>query len=201
LLKRIATTAPIIVVVVLAACGAPATPTASATAAATVAPTVVATATPTPAPASTAAASVDELTVVASTLYPACTPANCAGDAMFTTCDASSSGPDVFAPCPLTMRLVTQLKSNVNGVASAPDPIGGGQDPEWITEAVTPVPSATGGVVHVTLGFGPGTRTERYDLVVVLHGSRLLVDDLYCTGTDPAGADAFASGWLVRSTC
>ncbi len=201
LLKRIATTAPIIVVVVLAACGAPATPTASATAAATVAPTVVATATPTPAPASTAAASVDELTVVASTLYPACTPANCAGDAMFTTCDASSSGPDVFAPCPLTMRLVTQLKSNVNGVASAPDPIGGGQDPEWITEAVTPVPSATGGVVHVTLGFGPGTRTERYDLVVVLQGSRLLVDDLYCTGTDPAGADAFASGWLVRSTC
>jgi hypothetical protein len=139
--------------------------------------------------------------MVASTLYPACTPANCAGDAMFTTCDASSSGPDVFAPCPLTMRLVTQLKSDVNGVASASDPIGGGQDPEWITETVTATPSATGGVVHVTLGFGPGTTTEQYDLVVVLQGSQLLVDDLSCSGTDPAGADAFAAGWLARSTC
>lgn len=200
-LKKIATTAPIIVVVVLAACGAPASPTATATSPATIEPTVAATATPTPAPASTAAASVDELTVVASTLYPACAPANCAGDAMFTTCDASSSGPDVFAPCPLTMRLVAQLRSDVNGVASAPDPIGGGQDPEWISETVMPAPSATGGIVHVTLGFGPGTKTEKYDLVVVLQGSRLLVDDLYCTGTDLAGADAFAAGWLARSTC
>jgi hypothetical protein len=134
-------------------------------------------------------------------LYPACTPASCAGNAMFTTCDASSSGPDVFAPCPLTMRLVTQLKSDVNGVVSAPDPIGGGQDPEWITRTVTPAATATGGVVHVTLGFGPGTTTEKYDLIVVLHGSQLLVDDIYCTGTDPAGADVFVAGWLGRSVC
>ena len=56
---------------------------------------------------------------------------------MYTTCDAGSSGPDVFAPCPLTTKLDSQLKSDVDGVASAPDPIGGGQDPEWLTEAVT----------------------------------------------------------------
>jgi hypothetical protein len=119
---------------------------------------------------------------------------------MFTTCDAGSSGPDVFASCPLTMRLVAQLKSDVNGVLSAPDPLGGGQDPQWTTEVVTATPSATGGIAHVALGFGSGTSTERYDLVVILEGSQLLVDDIYCTGTDPAG-DVFAAGWLSRSVC
>jgi hypothetical protein len=134
-------------------------------------------------------------------IYPACTPANCAGDALYTTCDASSSGPDVFAPCPLTTRLDTQLKSAVDGVTSAPDPIGGGQDPEWVTETLSATPSATGGVVHVTLGFGAGTTTEKYDLVVVLQGSQLLVDDIYCTGSDPTDSDVFAAGWLDRSIC
>jgi hypothetical protein len=120
---------------------------------------------------------------------------------MFTTCDAGSSGPDVFAPCPLTTRLVTQLKSEVDGVPSAPDPLGGGQDPEWITETVTATPSSTGGVAHVTLGFGPDTTTEKYDLVVIIQGSRLLVDDLYCTGSDPATGDVYAADWVDRSVC
>jgi hypothetical protein len=120
---------------------------------------------------------------------------------MYTTCDASSPGPDVFAPCPFTIRLESQLKSEVNGVASAPDPVGGGQDPEWLTESVNAMPSATGGIVEVTLGFGPGTAPEKYDLVVVLQGSQLLVDDIYCSGSDPAGNDVFAAGWLNRSTC
>jgi hypothetical protein len=186
---------------VLVSCGSSASPTASTTIAPTVAPTSAPVATPTPAPATTAAATVDELSVVASTVYPACTPANCAGDAMYTTCDASSPGPDVFAPCPLTTRLDSQLKSVVDGVASAPDPIGGGQDPEWLTEAVTAMPSATGGVVQVTLGLGAGTTPEKYDLVVVLQGSQLLVDDIYCAGSDPTTADVFAAGWLDRSTC
>ncbi len=134
-------------------------------------------------------------------MYPACTPANCAGDAMFTTCDASSSGPDVFAPCPLTPRLDAQLKTDVDGVASAPDPLGGGQDPEWATQSVTAAPSATGGIAHVRLGLGPGTTMETYDLVVVIKGSQLLVDDIYCTGTDPATGDAYVEGWLERSVC
>jgi hypothetical protein len=187
--------------VVLASCGSTASPTASTTSTPTVTPAPAESTTPTPAPATTAAASIEELSVVASTVYPACTPADCAGDAMYTTCDASSSGPDVFAPCPLTTRLDSQLKSEVDGVTSAPDPMGGGQDPEWLTEAVSAMPSATGGVVHVTLGLGPGTTPEKYDLVVVLQGSRLLVDDIYCTGSDPTTTDAFAAGWLERSVC
>ncbi len=187
--------------VMLVSCGPSASPSASTTSTPTVAPTPDQVATPTPTPATTAAATADELSAVASMLYPACTPANCAGDAMYTTCDASSPGPDVFAPCPLTTKLDSQLKSDVDGVASAPDPIGGGQDPEWQTEAVTAMPSATGGVVQVTLGFGPGTAPEKYDLVVVLQGSQLLVNDIYCVGSDPAGADVFAAGWLDRSVC
>jgi hypothetical protein len=189
----------IVAVVMLVSCGSSTQP-ATSTATPTVSPTPVLVATPTAAPA-TAAATVDELRVVASNVYPACTPANCAGDAMYTTCDATSPGPDVFAPCPLTTKLDSQLKSEVDGVASAPDPIGGGQDPEWLTEAVTAMPSATGGVVGVTLGFGPGTTPEKYDLVVILQGSQLLVDDIYCAGADPTDTDVYAAGWIDRSTC
>jgi hypothetical protein len=193
---------PLVLIVTLVSCGSPSSATANATnTGGRTTPSSSPTATLTPAPASTAAATLDELTAVASMVYPACTPANCAGDAMFTTCDASSSGPDVFAPCPLTSRLVTQLKSEVDGVASAPDPLGGGQDPEWITETVTATPSSTGGVADVTLGFGPGTTTESYDLVVILQGSQLVVDDLYCTGSDPATGDAYVAGWVDRSVC
>jgi hypothetical protein len=39
------------------------------------------------------------------------------------------------------------------------------------------------------------------DLVVILQGSKLLVDDLYCTGGDRSGGDVYASGWLNRSVC
>lgn len=184
----------------LVSCGSPATPTAHATSTATLSPTFSATATPTPAQA-TSAATAEQLSTIASMVYPACTPAKCIGTAMFTTCDAGSSGPDIFASCPLTSRLVAQLKHDVNGVTSAPDPVGGGQDPAWTTELVTATPSATGGVAHVTLRFGPGTIMDKYDLVVILQGSRLLVDDIYCTATDPTGGDVYATGWLNRSVC
>ena len=40
----------------------------------------------------------------------------------------------------------------------------------------------------------------KYDLVVTVHGSQLLVDDIYCTGTDPTD-DVYATGWVVRSVC
>jgi len=198
--RSIVAGAPILMIALLASCGSPASPTASVTSTPTAAATPAATPTSTPAPSATLSATVDQLTVVASALYPACTLSNCAGDAMFTTCDAGSSGPDVFASCPLTPRMLTQIKHDVDGVPSAPDPIGGGQDPEWTTETVTANPSSTGGIAHVTLGFGPGTTTEEYDLVVILQGSTLLVDDLYCTGSDPAG-DVYATGWLNRSIC
>jgi hypothetical protein len=200
-LTRFARSAPILAAALLVSCGSPATPTAHATSTATVSPTFSATATPTPTPAATSAGTAEQLSTVASMVYPACTPAKCTGTAMFTTCDAGSSGSDIFASCPLTSRLVAQLKRDVNGVTSAPDPVGGGQDPAWTTELVTAAPSATGGVAHVTLGFGPGTMMDKYDLVLILQGSLLLVDDIYCTGTDPAGGDVYATGWLNRSAC
>ena len=120
---------------------------------------------------------------------------------MFTTCDAGSSGADVFAPCPLTPRLATQLQDDVAGTPSAPDPLGGGQEPEWATETFNAVPSSTGGVIHVSLGFGAGTAPEKIDLLVVLRGSELEVDDVYCTGADPETTDAFVPDWLTRSVC
>jgi hypothetical protein len=191
----------IVALVLLVSCGSSTQPDTSPANTPTVSPTPAQVATPTPAPVTTAAATIDELSVVASMVYPACTAANCAGDAMYTTCDASSPGPNVFAPCPLTTKLDSQLQSVVDGVASAPDPIGGGQDPEWLTESVTAMPSATGGIVEVTLGLGPGTTPEKYDLVVILQGSQLLVDDIYCTGSDPTESDVYAAGWIDRSTC
>ncbi len=120
---------------------------------------------------------------------------------MFTTCDAGASAADVFASCPLTPRLAAQLQADTAAAVSAPDPLGGGQDPEWTTETFAAAPSSTGGVVHVSLGFGTATNPEKLDVVVLLTGSQLLVDDIYCTGTDPAGGDAFAGGWLTRSDC
>ena len=193
--------ASVIVAALLVACGSPETLSARPTATGTAPPTLAQTATPTPAPVTTAAATVNELKVVASMVYPACTPATCTSASMFTTCDSSSPGPDVFTSCPLTTRLAAQLKSDVDGVRGAADPLGGGQDPEWTTKSVTATPSATGGVAHVTLGFGPGQIMATIDLVVVVQGSQLLVDDIYCTGTDPGGTDAYAAGWLTRAVC
>src|SRR5579862_2698399 len=94
-LERSAWSTAVIVVAALVACGSAASPTASSTSTVTPALSLPASAPPSSAPSSTAAASVDELNVVASLLYPACTPADCAGDALFTTCDASASGSDV----------------------------------------------------------------------------------------------------------
>jgi hypothetical protein len=191
----------IAVAMLIGSCGAASGPKSSLTGTPTSAPTFTPTPTVTPVPSSTAAASTNELSALAAQVYPPCTPATCAGSARFTTCDAGASGADVFSSCPLTPRLATQLQADTAGAVSAPDPLGGGQDPEWTTETFAAAPSNTGGVVHVSLGFGPGTNPEKLDLVVLLTGSQLLVDDIYCTGSDPASGDAFADGWLTRSVC
>jgi hypothetical protein len=184
-----------------AACGSTGGPASSPTSTVSGPATPLPSPTPTPVPLSTAAATSTELSGIAAVVYPPCTPSTCAGAAQFTTCDAGSSGTDVFAPCPLTPRLATQLEDDVAGTPSAPDPLGGGQDPEWTTEVFNDAPSSTGGVVHASLGFGPGTAPEKIDLLVVLRGSDLQVDDIYCTGTDPETTDAFVPGWLTRSVC
>jgi hypothetical protein len=36
---------------------------------------------------------------------------------------------------------------------------------------------------------------------MVIQGNQVLVDDIYCTGQNPTTSDAYAPGWLSRSTC
>ena len=107
-----------------------------------------------------------------------------------------------FGLCPFTPRLQLQLTTDAAGgdAGGGPaDPIGGGQDPEWPSEAITVTPSATGGVAEVT--FVDGANTFKTDLVIVSSGGMLLVDDIYCAGTDPGTTDAYAAGWDLRATC
>jgi hypothetical protein len=107
-----------------------------------------------------------------------------------------------FGRCPFTQRLAQQLTKDAAGgdAGGGPaDPIGGGQDPEWPTEAIRVTPSATGGVAEVT--FVDGANTFTTDLVIVTSGGALLVDDIYCAGTDPSTTDAYAAGWDLRAAC
>jgi hypothetical protein len=201
-------TAAICMTVALSACGAASTtPTATVSASpiatstpfpiATPSPTPVATPTPTPAPAVATSA---QLSAVAARVYPPCAGTCTATGAMFTSCEIHQGG-TLFSACPITLRLRTQLLKDVAGVVSAPDPLGGGQDPQWLTETIRAAPSASGGVAHIILGFTASTTHETYDLLIVVQSGRLLADDIYCTGQDPSTADAYASGWLQRSTC
>ena len=182
-----------------AACGAVTSPTPTATPQATSIPS--ASATPTPSLAATTSA---QLEAVAMSVYPPCTSNICSSHGTkFTTCasgmTATTAQPgDPFSACPLTPRLKQQFKNE--SVPSGADPLGGGQDEEFISESFSSAPSASGGVVHVTLSF-EGNGNDRPDLVLVDSAGTLLVDDIYCTGQDPSSTDAYASGWLNRSTC
>lgn len=143
----------------------------------------------------------------AAAVFPPCVAAACASHgAKFTTCDSGglsgSTGAmgDTLATCPLTPRLKQQLEADTADVTSAPDPLGGGQDEEFMDEAFTAEPSASGGVVHVVLSLGGGYAAKT-DLVFVSSGGKLVLDDVYCTGKDPSTTDAYAAGWLARATC
>ncbi|HEX6537718.1 MAG TPA: hypothetical protein VF155_00875 [Candidatus Dormibacteraeota bacterium] len=107
---------------------------------------------------------------------------------------------DLLAPCPLTPRLSQQLEAVTSNITSAPDPLGGGQEQEFTSEAFTAEPGTSGGTVHATLALVGGTDAKT-DLVFVTNGGKLLLDDVYCTGKDPASTDAYAAGWLSRATC
>ena len=187
---------------VLGGCGS--TPT---TASATPSPTPTATPVVTPTPVvptspavPTAAATAAQLQAVADAVYPACTPSTCpGGGGSYTTCDAGHSGSNVYSACPLTARLAAQLNADTSGGAG--DPLGGGQDPVWQTRSITGVPSSTGGVAHVVLGFTGSSTHEAIDLVIVAGGGGLAVDDLYCAGSNPSTSDAYAPGWDGRATC
>jgi hypothetical protein len=38
-------------------------------------------------------------------------------------------------------------------------------------------------------------------MLIVSSGGQLLVDDIYCAGTDPSTTDAYASGWDGCAAC
>lgn len=147
-------------VVAITSCGASGAPTRTGTNSPQATQAQVPTLSSTPPPSTTAAPTASELLRVAGLVYPPCTPSTCAGSSTFTTCDAASAEEtDVFADCPLTPTLEIQLRDDVGASPSAPDPLGGGQDPEWTAERFSAAPSATGGVVEATLGVG--TASER----------------------------------------
>jgi hypothetical protein len=180
-------------------------------------PPVTPIATPSSAPATATAAAgatparsatAGALTAVAATTFPPCPDPVCVGHgAKFTTCDGGMTGStpsanNIFSLCPFTTRLEHQLMLDSQGGDSGGgggDPVGGGQDPEWLTEAITAGASPTGGLAEVT--FVDGANVFRTELVIVSSGGQLLVDDIYCTGTDPSTTDAYAPGWDGRAAC
>lgn len=118
----------------------------------------------------------------------------------YVSCDNGRSGPTRYSNCPLTARLNDRLLTVFSGFISAPEPLGGGQDPEWAAESATAEPTGTGGVVHVSLA-KPNETGSRYDLVVILSKGQLVVDDIYCTGADPTTSSIYVPGWMNRFHC
>lgn len=116
-------------------------------------------------------------------------------------CDQGHNDPTHgYSHCPVTARLLNQLLTVFLGVSSPPDPLGGGQDPIWQAESITADESGTGGVAHIMLTKS-SSPSSRYDLVIIMSGGNLLVDDLYCTGANPVTSSIYASGWINRESC
>jgi hypothetical protein len=192
---------------VIGGCGGSTSPTR------TPAPSVAATAAPTPEltavpPTPTPANARDPLAVVAAATFPPCPNPVCVGHGTnYTTCDSGLTGAtpiagSPFGLCPFTQRLQQQLTKDIQGgdAGGGPaDALGGGQDPEWPTETITVTATGTGGVAEVT--FVDGANTSKTDLVIVSFGGTLLVDDIYCAGTNPSTTDAYAAGWGLRAAC
>jgi hypothetical protein len=146
-----------------------------------------------PSPLPTTSLTAADLVKVAAEIYPF-------EGGRYVTCDNGYGGPARYSHCPVTVRLNDRLLTVFSGFISAPEPLGGGQDPEWATESITADLSGTGGVAHVVLT-KPGSQSSRYDLVIVRSEGNLLVDDLYCTKTDPATSSIYVAGWMNRFGC
>ena len=156
------------------------------------------TATPSiPTPAGITAA---QITAVAADVYPMCSGSACP-HGHYATCESGHSGSGLYDGCPLTTRLVAQLQANASGVVSPPDQLGGGQDPYWDTESITADITEAGGTAHVVLAQMGGAGAEMFDLLIIPSGTQLLADDIVCSGQDQASGDAYAPGWINRSTC
>lgn len=118
----------------------------------------------------------------------------------YVACDNTYGGPSRYSRCPVTQRLNDRLTTVFSGFVSAPEPLGGAQDPEWAAQSISAEASGTGGVAHVALA-KPNSAPSRYDLVIIRDHGKLLVDDLYCTGADPKTASIYVDGWMDRYQC
>ena len=85
--------------------------------------------------------------------------------------------------CPVTDRLAARLDEltapRANGPGPSPPLCRCQNGPDSVS--VRPEVTASGGVAHVTLDYG-GIVSDNIDLVIVVSGGRLLVDDTQCTG-------------------
>jgi len=142
---------------------------------------------------SVAPLATDDLISVAARIYPL-------QAGRYVTCDSGHGGSMRYSQCPVTARLIDRLLTVFSGYVSAPEPLGGGQDPEWPAESIAADPGGTGGVAHVILT-KPASPSSRYDLVIISSGGKLLVDDIYCTGADPATSSIYVDGWMSRFSC
>jgi hypothetical protein len=180
-------------VLLLAACASSSTPVADTSGSPSVAEVSVA---PSPAQSSSSPSPnptpADNLAIVAAQIYPL-------ESGQYVTCDSGHGGPTRYANCPVTPRLMNRLLT-VNTGPGAPEPLGGGQDPVWQSETITTDASGLAAVAHVVLS-NPGSPPNRYDLVMVSSASGLLVDDIYCTGTDRATSSIYVDGWSTREAC
>lgn len=134
----------------------------------------------------------DNLAIVAAQIYPL-------EAGQYVTCDSGFGGSTRYANCPVTPRLMNRLLT-VNTGPSAPEPLGGGQDPLWQSETITTDSSGAAGLAHVVLS-NPGQPPNRYDLVMASSAAGTLVDDIYCTGTDRATTSIYVDGWSAREAC
>jgi hypothetical protein len=146
-----------------------------------------------PSPPSSTSPTADDLVKVAAQMYPF-------EGGRYVTCDNGYGGSARYSHCPVTARLNDRLTTVFSGLISAPEPLGGAQDPEWATESITADLGGTGGVAHVVLT-KPGSASSRYDLVIVKSEGTLLVDDVYCTQADPAISSIYVAGWMNRFSC
>jgi hypothetical protein len=146
-----------------------------------------------PSPPSSTSPTADELVKVAEQVYPL-------EGFRYVTCDNGYGGSARYSHCPVTARLNDRLTTVFAGLISAPEPLGGGQDPQWVTESITADVSGSGGVAHVALT-KPGSPGSRYDLLIVRSEGTLLVDDIYCTHADPATSSIYVAGWMDRFGC
>ena len=182
------------VILMFVACGNSSPPIAQGSPGASASP-ASASASANPASASPSATPVlaTDLIAVAAQIYPL-------RAGQYVTCDSGYGGSTRYSTCPVTDRLNNRLLTVFSGSISAPEPLVGGQDPEWPTESVTADSNGTGGVAHVVLT-KPASPSSNYDLVIISSGGKLLVDDMYCTGADPATSSIYVDGWMQRPAC